>query len=183
MTPCWASLAFFNTETRKGSSWEFLRQLGRMYDQDGKPSATTQWTMEVFRGTAEWEYGRYVGAAAQRTAISTARWPDRSGSGQRQLEVLRPVQGSASVSEPDRLGRWFRFVAFWVLLRRLARLAKRHNNRYETKPKPFRVRSPAAARAPSRARRSGARTRANHPGERRRAHQKRGAVGCRRPRY
>ena len=45
----------------------------RMYDQDGKPSATTQWTMEVFRGTAEWEYGRYVGAAAQRTAISTDR--------------------------------------------------------------------------------------------------------------
>ena len=44
-----------------------------MYDQDGKPSATTQWTMEVFRGTAEWEYGRYVGAAAQRTAISTDR--------------------------------------------------------------------------------------------------------------
>ena len=53
-----------------------------MYDQDGEPSATTQWTMEVFRGTAEWEYGRYVGAAAQRTAISTARWPDRLGQAQ-----------------------------------------------------------------------------------------------------
>ena len=77
-----ASLAFFSTRTRKGSSWEFLRQQERMYDQDGKPSATIQWTMEVFRGTAEWEYGRYVGAAAQRTAISTARWPDRLGQAQ-----------------------------------------------------------------------------------------------------
>ena len=48
----------------------------------GKPSATIQWTMEVFRGTAEWEYGRYVGAAAQRTAISTARRPDRLGQAQ-----------------------------------------------------------------------------------------------------
>ena len=32
--------------------------------------------------TAEWEYGRYVGAAAQRTTISTARWPDRLGQAQ-----------------------------------------------------------------------------------------------------
>ena len=53
-----------------------------MYDQDDKPSATIQWTMDVFRGTAEWEYGRYVGAAAQRTTISTARGPDRLGQAQ-----------------------------------------------------------------------------------------------------
>ena len=48
----------------------------------GKPSATIQRTMEVLRGTAEWEYGRYVGAAAQRTTISTARGPDRLGQAQ-----------------------------------------------------------------------------------------------------
>ena len=72
-----APSAFFSTRTRKGSSWEFLRQQERMYDQDGKPSAAIQWTMEVFRGTAEWEYGRYVGAAAQRTTTQIARRPDR----------------------------------------------------------------------------------------------------------
>jgi len=60
----------------------YASKLEWMYDQDGKPSATTQWTMEVFRGTAEWEYGSYVGAAAQRTAISTARRPDRLGQAQ-----------------------------------------------------------------------------------------------------
>ena len=87
----------------------------------------------------------------------------RSGSGQRQLEVLRPVQGSAPVSEPDRLGRWFRFVAFWVLLRRLARLAKRHNKRIETKPKPFCFRFPAGRRACSLAGTSQRRTHTREP--------------------
>ena len=59
-----------------------LRQQGRMHDQDGQAERCDQRTMEVLRGTAEWEYGRYVGAAAQRTTISTARGPDRLGQAQ-----------------------------------------------------------------------------------------------------
>ena len=76
-----ASSAFFSTRTRKGSSWEFLRQQERMYDQDGQAEhydpADCGSQPEVFRGTAEWEYGRYVGAAAQRTTTQIARRPDR----------------------------------------------------------------------------------------------------------
>ena len=76
-----APSAFFSTRTRKGSSWEFLRQQERMYDQDGQAEhydpADCGSQPEVFRGTAEWEYGRYVGAAAQRTTTQIARRPDR----------------------------------------------------------------------------------------------------------
>ena len=54
-----------------------LRQQEKMNDQDGQAERCDQWTMEVFRGTAEWEYGRYVGAAAQRTTTQIARRPDR----------------------------------------------------------------------------------------------------------
>ena len=77
--------------------------------------------------------------------------------------MLRPVQGSAPASEPDRLGRWFRGVSFWVLLRRLARLAKRHNKRIETKPKPFCFRFPAGRRACSLAGTSQRRTHTREP--------------------
>ena len=38
-------------------------------------------------------------------------------------------------------------VTFWVLLRRLARLAKRHNKRIEPKTNPFCVRTPAGRRS------------------------------------
>ena len=72
-----ASLALFNTKTRKGPRGNFCASKKGCTIKTGKPSATIQWTMEVFRGTAEWEYGRYVGAAAQRTTTQIARRPDR----------------------------------------------------------------------------------------------------------
>ena len=70
----------------RGPRGNFCANKRRVYDQDGQAEhydpADYGSQPEVFRGTAEWEYGRYVGAAAQRTAISTARRPDRLGQAQ-----------------------------------------------------------------------------------------------------